>query len=95
MRKMLRHFLDWLDARFPVKVVVTEKRYCELELRVSILEGSLQAGLEKQEELCAGFAGMLGSHEESIKSIKEILARPAVTEQARRAAYVSSGRMPD
>ena len=27
MRKALRRFLDWLDTRFPAKVVVTEESY--------------------------------------------------------------------
>jgi wobble nucleotide-excising tRNase len=42
MRKALRGFLNWLDRRFPERVVVTQVEYVGLKAKVEALEKALE-----------------------------------------------------
>ena len=84
MRKAIRKFLDWLDARFPVKVTVTEDIFAKLCVRVDQLEIALSDRTER-----------LLKCEQTIAAIKDAMQRaPSLAAQA-RAAYVATGRIPE
>ena len=89
MRKLLRRFLDWLDARFPVKVTVTDEEF-------RAWKSATQAGSNAITALSDSLsyqAERITKLEDSIKALKEAMTKPVVADAARRAAYIASGRM--
>ena len=89
MRKMLRLFLGWLDERFPVKVTVTEKMFCDLNLR----QENQGIRIDQVITRLGDQADRISALEESIRALREALTKAPAQEQARRAAFISSGRM--
>ena len=93
---------QWLDARFPAKVVVLQKDYNNLhhkidELHVVIV--AMRQVIDKQvdhvEDIRVGFVGRLNAHEESIKAIKDAMTKAPTMAAQVRADYIRSGRMPE
>ena len=89
MRKTVRRFLDWLDQRFPVKVTVTEKMFCDLNLR----QDNQGIRIDQVITRLGDQADRISALEESIRALREALTKAPAQEQARRAAFISSGRM--
>ena len=71
MRKLLRRFLDWLDSRFPAKVVVTEQAYKEIGEELARIGCSLNAynGTNNLLRL------RIDTLEASVAAIKDLLAK--------------------
>ena len=89
MRKTVRRFLDWLDQRFPVKVTVTEQIFDDLNRR----QGDLWIRIDQVITRLGDQADRISALEESIRALREALTKAPAQEQARRAAFISSGRM--
>ncbi len=92
---MIRLFiaaLTWLDKRFPPKVTVTKEAFeglIEREHHRMKEATKLRGEIDTQKE-------RISAVETSVSAIKELLlkaAQPAVAAEARRAAFVATGRM--
>lgn len=57
MKKILRSVLDWLDRKFPDKVVVTQKDYETLNARLRYLESEVT-----KFNASLGFMGVRGNN---------------------------------
>ena len=86
----------WLDRRFPAKVVITESDLASLKNRLDSNTQTVKMMNDHIEDLRQGFVERLNQHEESIKAIKEAMAKtatPTAAEMNRRAAFIAIGRM--
>lgn len=92
MIRVLIAGLEWLDKRFPPKVTVTKQAFEDLvsrEHRRMKDSTAFRIDLDTQKE-------RIGNIEKSVAALKEILvksATPSLSEPARRAAFIASGRM--
>ena len=71
MRKLLRRFLDWLDARFPEKVHITLEQVESIDRRLDSVYHSLSELESSHDENIKRFAKI----EASISAIKDVLAK--------------------
>ena len=84
----------WLDARFPVKVTITETKFHEL---CEVIDGNaerlggVQSDVHRVEE-------RLAKLEDSVQAIKDLLAKAATAgaqAEKRRSDFIAQGRMSD
>ena len=106
MIKAIKAFVDWLDRRFPAKVVVTEADYRQFQERQVHFSG-LVAEFEKSTDerflgivdYCARTNARIDKLEESVKALKEALGKTiapgAVSAEKCRADFIGSGRITD
>jgi hypothetical protein len=101
----MRRFLDWLDSRFPAKIVVKEADYFALHEKLGFLGMAVKQLSDVRD---AGSAYEINTrqmaklHEErldkleaSVQGIKDLLTKtPRQSDVERRAEYIASGRFP-
>ena len=92
IRAILR-LVEWLDQKFPAKVVVCEADYRMLAER-QIDAFAMFAKLESHvEDLRQGFVGRWNQHEDSITALKEAMVKaPIEAAINRRAEFIAQGR---
>ncbi len=105
MIRLLKRLADWLDARFPAKVHVTDEifqallrreteRQMHLNTLSSAIETEVNAARSGHRLLCERIDALEGT----IVAVKEFVNKaeaPAAAAAARRAAFIADGRMPE
>ena len=90
MIKLLLRLAQWLDSRFPAKVVVTDEMFQRLNYAIGKLEQRLivESGISKE------YQARTEKLEESISALKEAIVKaPLIAADNRRSEFIASGRM--
>ena len=105
MIRMLKRIADWLDARFPAKVHVTDevfqsllRRETERQLHLNTLGAAIEQEVKAARQGHRILQERIDDLEATIGGIKEVVtkaANPDAQAAARRAAFIESGRMPE
>jgi hypothetical protein len=94
MIAQIRRFLDWLEARFPAKVVVTMQAFKELGNEIAHLNSVLNV------QACAmsGQAERIDVLEKSLAAIKDAIVKghiaPLTGKEALRDEFMRTGKFP-
>ena len=94
MIKLLKRIVEFLETRFPAKVVVTEERF---NFWVAAIQAHSSASLEYSKAMTC-LEARISAMEESIRAIKDLLAKAATAgaqDEKRRSDFIAQGRMSD
>jgi uncharacterized small protein (DUF1192 family) len=96
MIRALKALVDWLDRRYPPRVVLTVERMEDLEERVHRLSKHLET-LEADHAAAKNESrDGIDALNKAITAVKDTLQKignPSVVAEKRRAEFVASGRM--
>ena len=67
MIRLLKAFADWLDRRFPAKVMITEETWNAIDRRLQFLEMRAQTA----EKRCDNLADAIRTLDDSITALKK------------------------
>jgi hypothetical protein len=79
MIRLIKRFVDWLDARFPAKVVITERDLTEMRFALNTYKTEFENYRESAKEWEYRTVGRIDKLVDSVNSIKDLLAKGGAT----------------